>query len=242
MSETVETPEEVVQPETIPTPTPVDDAAVMEGGPGIGEDAPQAATGQDVASYVTKNDLLDMERRLVDSGLKSISEEAKEVRAATTAPTTDGTDKEFAQKVADLWFTQPDEALRLLDERNDKKLQARDDKQKTTANFWESFYQQNPVLHRHKRVVQFVMNENYGDLAEMPANDAKKILAEKAMSFISDVAQSTGGKVETLSSANPEALRASGDPTPSVKPKTEKVVSFCDQVQNLHKKKMSLQK
>ena len=197
--------------------------------------AAEAPSTQEIKKYVTADEFKDFERRLLEKGLDQITRDKQDTEKLTQKPANG--DAEFAQKIADLWFTDAAEALRLLDERNDLKQKAKDTAKSTQTEFWDKFYEENPALRQHKRVVNFIQGENFDDLKEKSLSEAKKILAEKSLSFIRKVAESTGGKVETLTSEDPGALGASGEPTPKIKQAEKKVVSFLDQVRKLQSKK-----
>lgn len=235
-----------------PTPTPNQDAAVMKGSPEetplpVKEDPPVSEKpiySSPKGDFKTTEELVtytkSLEQSVLDKGLDKFDADNAAAKGldAKVAPESDG--DAWAREYADKLLTNAPEAIKMMDERNTKKANVQEEAQKTTEKMWDEFYKENPVLQQHKKVVQFIMNDNWTALKDLSTNEAKKILAEKSTEFITDIANQTGGKITTLVAANTEGLGASGEPTPKPPEKSEtKVSNFCDQVQAMQRKKFA---
>jgi len=119
-------------------------------------------------------------------------------------------------KLEELWFTSPKEAVSILEKNMAQELKRAKDEikkdlrleeavRKREKVFWDKFYGNNPDLKRADKIVKTILAEEWESLSTIQSEDvAQKALAGKVRAYLSGL----------VSSSEPQSLRAepSGEP------------------------------
>lgn len=134
----------------------------------------------------------------------------------------------------ELMFTQPMKVLNHF--KNKAKEEARSEYYaqekavKSKQDFWTSFYAENKDLKGAEELVQAHMNSKWDEYKKLPADVAKKKIAEGSRKSLSSILKAKGIRSEEMSSSKPVSLGSSKSGSPAAQPKSENVVSFADQI------------
>ncbi len=147
--------------------------------------------------------------------------------------------KDFFDEIEESFYDKPKEVARKLYEKakQDAKTEIETARvqEETRRRTWEGFYSQNQDLVENKDLVEFVLQKNFSDIGNLPAEKALKILAEKTRSLIGSRKESTLPTKE-LPSVAAVSTSSSGASTATGGKKEEGPLDFISQLQK-HRKR-----
>lgn len=178
---------------------------------------------EELAAYA-----LELERRAIES--EAELRVFKGIKPQTDAnPTTEIPAGD--EDLTELLFSDPKAALAKHEQRIIQKIRSEDAKAADAEKFWNSFYGDFEDLRGLEDIVQLQLAKNKVKLDALPIEQARKILADDARTYVKKI-QTITAPSETISSKRAIALSPSGNSPAKPKPK-EKIPSLSEQLKNL---------
>ena len=147
----------------------------------------------------------------------------------------------FEQKVSEMFFENPEEAIKLIREKTKEEAkqditveQQRKAQEKQT---WDNFYKENSDLANHRDLVEYTLQKNWNEVAYVDLQKGLKALASKARETLKGWQESSKPEIE-LPTGRAQMVGVTGDQPPAPAAPVEKNVDFVSQVNKLRKRSL----
>jgi hypothetical protein len=217
--------------------TPADINNVIDSGPGENlptnsqtpDPTPQPQTGPLFLGGRRFNSPQELQNYLEDQDRK-VAHLENQVRSQTV-PTPQAQPLQDI-KISELLFEDPETALRIVEERAEKRVFQKLEKIDSEKETWNNFYSENRDLVPYKDIVEQKMQQNWAHLKDKSIRESLPELAKLARARVLEIRGSQGGTSERLPSGPAITAGSSGAPPPQVTV-TNTPVDFASQIRKM---------
>jgi len=186
--------------------------------------------------YAQKLDREKLERDAYELGKEEATPKSTEAKVDP--------DAEFDQRMADLMFENPAEAIKQIRAKAvqdaESTVTKKSEAQQTQEKTWNKFYSDNKDLTPHKDIVDFILQKNWNTLKVMPGDKALQKLSELTKTRIGEIVSSMRTE-EVIPSGNAQVTSTTGDPVAQVVLPKQKL-DFTQQIRKLGKSRAEFKK
>lgn len=201
----------------------------------------EVQTPEELAQYA-----LELEKKAImsDAQLMSLGkvvpgQEQGPTLGQAESPEQAEADKTFYSQVAEEFILNPQQAVKMLEERISRSVRGEAAKEAGKSAFFKSFYEKNEDLAGCEDIVDMILARKMGEWANVPVGKASELLAAETRSRLASLRGSanTGGQTQVLGSRPAHALGSSGPTPPKAPAKTETDESFVSSLKGFQAKK-----
>lgn len=224
------------------TISPNPDAALLSGGPMGEHGKPMPKDGEVHPDQKTKEPVkYELNGKTFSSAedmSKYVADLEKKVIEAPAQPPVIKTQRQVelidGQPLDQLLFTNPERALKHIEDRAESKVNQKLQVIEETKKFWTDFYTTNPDLRGKEDIVDALVAKNWGAWQTMPLKDFAKVASDTTRSTLKKVGLSSATEVPSRDAA---ALSPSGDRV-STPPGERRETTLVDEMKEARAKRL----